>query len=135
MFPLSEDQLSFWKIADFWSREIQPSASQGELADRLEAAWWRGEITGISAVSRLQLLKRWFEARQRSPSDDIVFVTSNDGGPPQETPQADGSVDIIDTRPRISVPDETENWTKESCAAAFKALEPIQKVVESMNHL
>jgi hypothetical protein len=123
MLPRPEDQLPFWKIAKFWSPEIQPPMSEDEVLDELEAAWWRGEIIGISALSRLQFLERVFEAHQRSSFDNIVFVTSNDGGPPVGTPQAEGGVlVVIDPRPEISVPSETKNWTEESCAGAFATL-------------
>jgi hypothetical protein len=119
MFPLSDDSLPFLEVADFWSREIRPPVSQGEVLDRLEAAWWRGEITG--ALPRRQFLQRAFEAWQRSSLDEIIFVIPNDGGAPEVTPQADGGV-TVDIRPRIHVPSDTESWTEESFAAAFATL-------------
>ena len=118
MFPISDDTLPFHKIADYWSREIQPPASQAELVDKLEAAWWRGEITGISAFTRLEFLRR---AWQRSSLDEVVFITPDDSGPSTETPLADGGV-LVDLRPRIAVPSEIGIWTDDSCATAFEVL-------------
>ena len=51
----------------------------------------------------------------------IVFVTETDAGPPTDTPLADGGV-IVDIRPRITVPGETDDWTDNSCNHSFAEL-------------
>src|SRR6476660_2591785 len=111
MFPLSAEKLSLLEIAEFWSREIKPAASKKELLARLEAAWWLGEITGNSAITRLQFLKKMFESRQEPHLQSVVFVTPNDAGPATETSLEGGEV-VVDLRPRISVPGHANNWTE-----------------------
>ena len=117
MFPSSADKLSLLQIADYWSRKSL--ASQDELLAELEAAWWRGEITGNSAKTRLQVLRSMYQKRQDLPC--VVFVTPNDPGPPTETPLPDGGC-LVDLAPRISVPNETDDWTENSCKDAFEEL-------------
>jgi hypothetical protein len=119
MFPISKDTLPFLEIADYWSREIQPPASRNELLAHLEAAWWLDEITGDSALTRLQLLKNLFRSKQNFPG--IVFVTEEDAGPPLSVTLPDGTA-TVDLRPRIMVPSDTDKWNEASCAAAFKVL-------------
>jgi hypothetical protein len=117
MFPLSADKLSFLKIADYWSRESR--ASQNELLAQLEAAWWLGEITGNSALNRLQFLKKMFESRREPYMQSVVFASPDDAGPPSEIPLPNGEIII---RPKIFVPAETDGWTDNSCRDAFEAL-------------
>ena len=117
MFPISADKLSFLKIADYWSRESL--ASQDELLADLEAAWWRGQITGNSAKTRLQVLRRMYELRH--DLQYVVFITPNDPGPQTQTARADGGFDV-DLTPRISVPNETDDWSENSCNDAFEEL-------------
>src|SRR5258705_3296109 len=117
MFPSSADKLSFLKIADYWSRESR--ASQNELLAQLEAAWWLGEITGNSALNRLQFLKKMFESRRDMQS--VVFVSPNDEGPTINPPLASGEI-VVGMTPRIIVPFEEDDWTESSCAAAFEKL-------------
>jgi hypothetical protein len=117
MFPLSGDKLSFLKIADYWSRESR--ASQNELLAQLEAAWWLGEITGNSALNRLQFLKKMFESRREPHMQWVVFASPNDAGPPSEIPLPNGEIIV---RPKIFVPVETDGWTENSCSHAFEAL-------------
>jgi hypothetical protein len=119
MFPVSAEKLPLLEIADFWSREIP--ASKKELLARLEAAWWLGEITGNSAITRLQFLKNMYRSRHEHDMQSIVFVTQSDAGPPTDTPLADGGV-IVDIRPRITVPGETDYWTDNSCNDSFAEL-------------
>jgi hypothetical protein len=117
MFPLSADKLSFLEIADYWSRESR--ASQEELMCQLEGAWWLGEITGNSATTRLQSLRSTYQSRHDLQS--VVFITPNDAGPPTETPLPGGGF-LVDLTPRISVPNETDDWTENSCKDAFGEL-------------
>jgi hypothetical protein len=121
MFPLSAERLPFLEIADYWSREIIPRASHKELLALLESAWWQGELKGSSALNRLQFLKKMFDARREPDMQSVVFVTPNDAGPPIETPLPGGEF-LVDLKPRISVPGETDRWTEDSCNDAFIAL-------------
>jgi hypothetical protein len=121
MLPLTADKLSFREIAKFWSREIHPHASRDELVDTLEAAWWRGEVVGTAATTRLQLLRSMFAQRASPSFEGIVFVTPDDAGRSAVTERANGEV-WVDVAPRITVPRETDQWTEESCAGAFEAL-------------
>jgi hypothetical protein len=121
MVPRSEDKLSFLKIAEYWSREIQPPASRDELLASLEAAWWRAELVAKSPRTRLQLLQTMFGSRESQSYGGIVFVTPNDAGRPVITELEDGEVGV-DLSPRINVPSEADDWTEESCATAFLEL-------------
>jgi hypothetical protein len=121
MFPLSEKQLSLLKIADFWAREIDPGASKKELLALLESAWWLGEITGNSALTRLQYLCNMFNSREHPAWQAVVFTTQYDDGPEASFPLASGGV-VVDIRPRINVPGDTDSWTEDSCQTAFKTL-------------
>jgi hypothetical protein len=133
MFPLSAEKLPFLEIADFWSREIEPHASQTELLAQLESAWWLGEITGNSVLTRLQFLKKMFESRREPYMQSVVFASPNDAGPPTEIPLPDGGVVV---RPKIFVPDETDDWTEDSCNDAFEALAglPSQKYFPMLSY-
>jgi hypothetical protein len=121
MFPRSEEKLSFLKIAEYWSREIRPPASRDELLASLEAAWWRGELVGESPRTRLQLLKIMFSSRESPSYQGIVFVAPNDPGRPVIAELEDGEVGV-DVSPRINVPSEADDWTEDTCAAAFSQL-------------
>jgi hypothetical protein len=120
MFPIREPALSIVDIADYWSRDIRPSASSNELLSILVSAWWLGEFRGDSIHSRLQLLKIMFSSKYR---DDlgIVFIVGDDPGPPGvELP--DKSLEI-DLRPQIRVPSsDIDTWDEAACRDAFHAL-------------
>jgi hypothetical protein len=61
MFPIpSEQKLSYVAIANYWSREIRPSASPEELRDVLAKAWWRGELIAANGSSRLSVLREYY---------------------------------------------------------------------------
>jgi hypothetical protein len=119
MFPRSAEKLPLLEIADFWSREIIPRASHKELLALLESAWWQGELTGNSALDRLQFLKKMFKSRREPYMQSVVFASPNDAGQPTEIPLPDGRAVV---RPRISVPDEADDWTEDSCTDAFETL-------------
>jgi hypothetical protein len=127
MFPITTDKLSLFKIADYWSREIQPPASRDELLALLEGAWWRGEISGDSATTRLQFLKNMFKLIPKCDAPRIVFVAGGEAGPPTYFELPNGSVSV-DVRPRVPVPStDTDTWNEDSCAEAFQALAGIEE--------
>src|SRR5580704_2332311 len=72
MFPITEHKLTFFQIADYWSREIQPSASRDELLALLEGAWWLGEIAHNYPLTRFELLKNMFRSRRIFPNIELV---------------------------------------------------------------
>ncbi len=119
MFPISAATLPLVKIADYWSREIEPPASRDELLALLELAWWLGELRGSSWDNRLQLLTKMFEKRGEPELQSVAFVSPNDAGPPTEIPLPDGGIVV---RQIVSVPDTAQNWTEASCIDAFEAL-------------
>jgi hypothetical protein len=122
MFPISKNKLSFREISDYWSREIQPPASQLELLGLLEEAWWLGEVRGDSAKSRLQLLQAMFNSMHDRNDLGILFVLGEDTGPPNATELPDGCVEV-DVRRRIIVPSgDTSTWDEHSCVDAFHTL-------------
>src|ERR1700733_15436855 len=97
MFPISRVVLPFIEISDYWSREIRPPASSGELLDLLIRAWWRGEVFG-DARPRLEILKKMFA--KRSELSGIVFILDDEVDQPTWTELPDGSIDV-DIRPRV----------------------------------
>ena len=120
MVSLLAERLPFMEIAEFWSRAIKHLESQGELLARLESAWWKGEIKGNSALNRVQLLRIMFDARGEPDMQSVIFASLNDAGQPAEIQQLpDGGVLV---RRKISVPDEIDDWTENSCNDAFEAL-------------
>jgi hypothetical protein len=120
MFPVAKDKLSFADISDFWSRHIR-TAHRLELLALLEQAWWRGEIRGVAATTRLQLLQSMFRSLRERSDLGIVFVKEGDEPSPQLTDLPDGSVDV-DMRFIITVPaDDVSGWTEQMCEHAFDA--------------
>jgi hypothetical protein len=113
--------LSFGEIAEYWSPEIQSSASWEKVFCALQRAWWLGELPGDSSKSPLQLLKAMFTSIRHRDDLGIVFVVKGDREPePIELP--DGSLEIDPRRP-IPVPScNTENWNEAACKDAFDAL-------------
>jgi hypothetical protein len=119
MFPISDDKLSFSRIANFWSREIKPPASAFELLNLLESAWWRGEIIGEAAVSRLQLIQHLFKSTH---DFGVVVVVGDQPGLPETKELPDGTVEV-DLRPRVNVPStDTDAWNDTNCAPAYQIL-------------
>src|ERR1700730_13604597 len=122
MFPLAANELSFPDISDFWSREIKPKAYPFELLARLEGAWWRGEIRGLAASTRLQLLQSMFSSLRERHDLGIVFVREEDDPLPRVTELPDGAAEV-DMRRRIPVPsDDVTSWNEPMCQQAFHAL-------------
>jgi hypothetical protein len=115
VFPIPSNQrLPFLKIADYWSREMKPSANSDELFDLLVKAWWRGELVA-SGAERVNVLK----AIQKYPPSRIVF--ESDQGI-KELPD-DGSVEV-----RCVVPlprSNPDSWKDSDCAEAFQSIAQI----------
>jgi hypothetical protein len=123
MFPIAKDKLSFIDISDYWARDIKPSASAMELLALLEQAWWLGEIRGISAVSRLQLLQNIFKAMRGRHDLGIVFVQGEDQTAAAEVTELENGAALVDLRHRIPVPaDNVSDWDERTSEPAFQAL-------------
>jgi hypothetical protein len=123
MFPITRDKLSFIEISNYWAREIQPPASEIELLTLLEQAWWLGEIGGVAAVSRLQLLQGMFQAMRDRPDLGIVFVQGEDQTAPAEVTELKDGGARVDLRPRIPCPlGVVSGWDEQACEPAFQAL-------------
>jgi len=120
MFPIGKSKLSLREIANYWAREIQPPASRNELLQKLEAAWWLGQIRGDSVKSRLDLLKHML-AMYDGDDARIVFLVENFEEPqPKQLP--DGSV-RVDVRHRIYLPSRDKNtWDESNCEDTFQSL-------------
>jgi hypothetical protein len=116
MFPIpSARKLSLAEIADYWSREIQPSASPQELRDVLAKAWWRGELIAANGSSRLSVLREHY---LRS-ADFTTFAI-----PTSQWVSTARGVNELVVRP-LSVPVPNANpdsWTDNNCAPAFAAI-------------
>lgn len=97
MFPISDDTLTFREIANYWSGEIKPSVSSTDLLRLLESAWWRGEIVGETALTRLKLLRFVFESPENF---DVVVLVGEEPGPSETEQMRNGDVSV-DLRPRI----------------------------------
>jgi hypothetical protein len=123
MFPIAKDKLSFIAISHYWAREIQPPASAMELLALLEQAWWLGEILGVSAASRLQLLQNMFQAMRGQHDLGIVFVQGEDQAEPAEATELEDGGALVDLRPRIPVSaGNVSDWDERACEPAFQAL-------------
>jgi hypothetical protein len=132
MFPITSGKLSCAKISDYWSRYMR-TAEPPELLALLEQAWWRGEIRGQAASTRLQLLQSMFRALGDRADLGIVFVRGGEP-PPNGIELPDGIVDVevtelpdgivdVSTRYHIPVPsDDVTDWNEQMCEQAFNAL-------------
>jgi hypothetical protein len=120
MFPVVKSTLSFREISDYWSREIPRSPR--EVLQFLEGAWWRGQVRGDSAISRLELLKRMFKSMQHRDDLGIVFVAGGDRYKPPEKYLPDGSV-LVTVKHEIPLPSsDIDTWNDDACTNAFEAL-------------
>jgi hypothetical protein len=124
LLPVFKAELSVAEICAHWSQEI--NQSQNDILAFLEGGWWRGEIKGESAVTRLELLKHMFNwARDHAPGR-VVFVTPQDANLTQGEEMPDGGVSFhYDDlqRVRIAVPStDLGTWSEASCASAFETL-------------
>jgi hypothetical protein len=123
MFPIADETLTFSEIADYWSRELTPPASDLELLRLLERAWWRGQIVGETALTRLKLIQYLFRHAQDFP---VVFVIGEESGTPVIEKMADGSVEV-DLWPRLHVPSaDPETWNDTSCGTTYDVLAQAQ---------
>jgi hypothetical protein len=122
MFPIGSATLSFRDIANYWSREIEPTASQNELLGVLESAWWLGEIRGNSRWSRLGCLKGMYRALHDRNGLGIVFVAGEDVDKARVEELPDGS-GLFDCRLPVHLPShDTNTWDEETCEGAFRTL-------------
>jgi hypothetical protein len=119
MFPIATSTLSFGEIAEYWSREIRPTAKWEELLGALESAYWLGELRGISGPTRLQRLKNMFTSLRHRDDLGIVFIAGDCAVPlPVELPDLK-----VDLRHQIRVPSSnTESWDETACTNAFHTL-------------
>lgn len=119
MFPLPPEQLlSLARLADYYSREVQPAASKREVLTMLIGALWRGDLKGDSGVDRLTAVRLIFEKGH----DRIAFVIPGQEPPPTARERDDGNWDII-LLVQVPLPNaKPESWTEETCAPAFDAL-------------
>jgi hypothetical protein len=120
VFPICKPELSFGDISELWAPELKLSRDRAQAL--LEGMFWLGEISIVSGITRLELLKRLVKWMRNSASSDIVFVTSESTPPPKTM----GLTDYINLRPRVVVPSgDAETWTESSCDAAFEAMSEI----------
>jgi hypothetical protein len=119
MFPIPSGQtLSFIDIADYWSREIKPSASQHELRSTISKAWWRGELVAANGPNRVQLLR----ALYLKCAECIAFSIPGAPEPPCSRVLDDGRVEVY-LLPRIPLPNaQPDTWIDANCAEAFNAI-------------
>jgi hypothetical protein len=120
MFPITKPELSFAEISEYWAPELRWSRDMVQAL--LEGAWWLGEITGHSKVTRLELLKKLFKWMRNSDFPAIVFVAPGSAPPPETIELADEHP-AVDLRPRVFVPsDDADTWSEASCIPAFEIL-------------
>src|SRR5262245_45484500 len=120
MFPNTKPQSSFAEMSEYWAPELRWSRDMVQAL--LEGAWWLGEITGKSKVTRLELLKRLFKWMRNSDFPAIVFVTPGSAPPPETIELADKHLGV-DLRPRVFVPsDDADTWSEASCISAFEIM-------------
>ena len=120
MFPISKPELSFAEVSLYYAPELRWSRDMVQAL--LEGAWWLGEITGHSKVTRLELLKKLFKWMRNSDFPAIVFVTPGNA-PPSETIELADEHLAVDLRPRVFVPsDDADTWSEASCIPAFEIL-------------
>lgn len=117
MFPIPpERKLSFAEIANYWSREIEPSASPQELRDAISRAWWRGELIATNGLSRLSVLRAYYS--RSAPF--IAFVIPDAEEPPQWSPADDGAIEF--SRPlRVPLPNaNSSTWTDDNLRTCIR---------------
>jgi hypothetical protein len=125
MSYITEDQLSFDEISDYWSLELHPTASRdvlrrhkGEYLCSLEQAWWNGEILGD--VDRLDVVKRKFRAACEKPAGvgipEFIFIVENSAYWRMQF--SDGSLGVHTHQ--VHVPsDNPDTWTIDDCQRTF----------------
>jgi hypothetical protein len=121
MFPIPSGQtLSFIDIADYWSREINPSASPHELRDTISKAWWRGELVAANGPSRVNLVRALYS----KCADSIAFAIPGVPDPPCSRLLDDGGVEVY-LLPRNRF--RTHSLTLGSTPIALKRLTPSRR--------
>ena len=119
MFPIpSERKLSVVEIANYWSREIEPSASPQELRDVIGKAWWCGELIAANGSSRLSVLRGYYSRSAHF----VAFAIPDVQEAPQWMPNGEGEMELV--RPlRVPLPNANpDTWTEANCASAFDAI-------------
>jgi hypothetical protein len=118
MYPLADDRLPLDRVAETWSRCIEPAASQAELQAELLRAAWRGELC-LYYVGQKAIPRRVFIDQLVRDADHakILIAHSAETLPPEQEEHADGSV-TVDLRPRLFVPPDLDQLTPESIRAA-----------------
>ena len=120
MFPVPSSQpLSFPKIADYWSREMNPSASSDELFLALLEAWWRGELIA-NGPERRDILK----AIHVSKPPFVAF-----GHPEAPEPHIFESTDsTVEVQYLVPLPNlQPETWDDDNCVLAYRAIAEVWK--------
>jgi hypothetical protein len=120
MFFISDPELSFAEIAEYWAPELRWSPDMVQA--RLESAWWLGEFSVSSGITPLELLKRLFKYMRNCDFPALVFVTPESAPPPEtfELPERHLGVDF---RPRVPIPSgDPATWSGDSCFHALRTL-------------
>jgi hypothetical protein len=117
MFPIPSNQrLSFTKVADYWSREVEPHSSPHELLNELAKAWWRGDLIANGA-NRADVLRAIYNYHPA-----FVAFAFPDFDPPQTNELPHGSVEMLWLF-RVPLPNsQPETWDDNNCTMAFHAV-------------
>lgn len=114
-----QDQLSFSKIAEHWSREHSPTVTIPELRHAMFCAWWRGELRGDGPPGRLRALRLLFSRAQNR----ITFIGPGLPPSPNGWVDTDDGGAVVTSSPEVRLPGAVpEEWTEESCEVAFRAV-------------
>jgi hypothetical protein len=119
MLPVSSAALlTMDRIADYWSREIKPQMSKGEVYDALVKAWWRGEFAEAFGPRRCDLVRALYATRGSGP----IFVVHGRETQPSIT-MLEGGGAQVDLSPHIPLPNSLpDSWTDDLCTDAFNAI-------------
>jgi hypothetical protein len=118
MFPVAVDRLSISQIADYWASEIVIGDSklrdrrEINICDLLVSAWWRGELTGMTRRTRMEILKSLFP----NWDDEISFLLP--GKWQKRINKREGGIRLWLTVPNA----DANTWTEENCEETFTAL-------------
>jgi len=120
MFPVSEPELSFADISEYWAAEL--NISPDRIQALLEGAWWLGEISDNSGITPLKFLRQLHKRMRNSDAPTLLFITQENSPPAETLELSDGSL-LVDPRPRVFVPSaNTDTWSEASCMGALRAM-------------